>query len=270
MSIVTSTISNIGVPQNFEANTKTSDSAAWQDASAHNANAPPNDAYAINSSLRALDASLDPNIARQLKPTKDGVYPTGGGYPAGDDCRADTATTTTTTTTHSDTSTGSTTTTTTTTHADSGAYAPSADTYPLGGAYPSGSTNTSILGTVKQIFEGLKDNLIRPLIHDLLANPLSVALTKDGPVRDALIKAGIPLDEIFHLAGFDMIDGVYHARQDALQQYAGYNSIYDFAFDSGTSMRAAPFEFTYDGHDYTIWAWKGDYTNLGAGAELGI
>ena len=65
-------------------------------------------------------------------------------------------------------------------------------------------------------------------------------------------------------------EGIYHASYDCWQQYAGYNELYDFAFNLGTSMVAANFSFSYDGCGYTIWAWKGDYINLGAGAELGI
>ena len=64
--------------------------------------------------------------------------------------------------------------------------------------------------------------------------------------------------------------GVYHARQDCWQQYGGYNDLYDFAFNLGTSMEAVKFSFSCNGSGYTIWAWKGDYVNLGAGAELGI
>ena len=41
-------------------------------------------------------------------------------------------------------------------------------------------------------------------------------------------------------------------------------------FDYATDMKAKYFDFTYDGQDYRFWAWKGDYLNLGAGAELGI
>ena len=64
--------------------------------------------------------------------------------------------------------------------------------------------------------------------------------------------------------------GVYYATFDCWQQYAGYNVFYDFAFGLGTSMVSVNFSFSYDGCGYTIWAWKGDYINLGAGAELGI
>ena len=64
--------------------------------------------------------------------------------------------------------------------------------------------------------------------------------------------------------------GVYHSRQDCWQQYGGYNDLYEFAFNLGTSMEAVKFSFSYNGSGYTIWAWKGDYVNLGAGAELCI
>lgn len=35
-------------------------------------------------------------------------------------------------------------------------------------------------------------------------------------------------------------------------------------------MRCNYFDFSSDGNDYVLWAWKGDYLNMGAGAELGI
>ena len=77
--------------------------------------------------------------------------------------------------------------------------------------------------------------------------------------------------ELFYIAGFVRDEkGIYHARQDCLQQYAGYNDFYDFMFNLGTQMEKQKFPFRYDGQDYILWAWKGDYLNLGAGAEMGI
>lgn len=35
-------------------------------------------------------------------------------------------------------------------------------------------------------------------------------------------------------------------------------------------MDKEKFPFGYDGNEYILWAWKGDYLNLGAGAEMGI
>jgi RHS repeat-associated protein len=63
----------------------------------------------------------------------------------------------------------------------------------------------------------------------------------------------------------------YHAKVDCWQRFFGFNDFYDEVFDTGTYMNRAKFEFeTPDGREYMIWAWKGDYINLGAGAELGI
>ena len=64
--------------------------------------------------------------------------------------------------------------------------------------------------------------------------------------------------------------GIYHASFNCWQQYFGYNDMYDFMFDIGTSMKGEKFAFTYNGQSYIFWLWKGDYINLGAGAEIGI
>ena len=65
-------------------------------------------------------------------------------------------------------------------------------------------------------------------------------------------------------------NGVYHANFDCWQQYFGYNDFYDFMFDIGTSMDNRKFKFFSGNEWYILWAWKGNYINLGAGAELGI
>ena len=65
-------------------------------------------------------------------------------------------------------------------------------------------------------------------------------------------------------------NGVYHATFDCWQQYFGYNNLYDFFFDLGTDCKPAKFKFCYNRKNYIFWAWKADYINLGAGAEMGI
>ena len=66
-------------------------------------------------------------------------------------------------------------------------------------------------------------------------------------------------------------DGVYHARFDCWQQCVGYTKFYDSVFDLFTDMRYnSEGMFKYNGQNYMLWAWKGDYLNLGAGAELGF
>ncbi|WP_081741712.1 DUF4474 domain-containing protein [Ruminiclostridium josui] len=104
------------------------------------------------------------------------------------------------------------------------------------------------------------EDVTRTIAEYLIENPAAVYATQHGWFKD-----------LFYAAGFVRDDkGVYHARQDALQQYGGYNFVYDIIFDYATSMKTQPFEFTYDDQDYRFWAWKGDYLNLGAGAELGL
>ena len=69
---------------------------------------------------------------------------------------------------------------------------------------------------------------------------------------------------------YESSPGVYHANTDCWQQYFGYNSVYDAVFNLGTGMDTQRFEFVSNGEEYCIWMWKGDYINLGAGAEMGI
>lgn len=65
--------------------------------------------------------------------------------------------------------------------------------------------------------------------------------------------------------------GIYHARFDCWQQCVGYSKFYDSMFDLFTDMRYNNNgTFVYNKQNYVLWAWKGDYLNLGAGAELGI
>jgi len=101
------------------------------------------------------------------------------------------------------------------------------------------------------------DDLVSGILHG--ANNFAIAIGIDTAAVGA-----------FFLMMEQDKNGVYHARFDCWQQYAGYNELYDVLFDLGTDMVNATFEFTYDGSGYTLWAWKGDYINLGAGAELGI
>lgn len=68
-------------------------------------------------------------------------------------------------------------------------------------------------------------------------------------------------------------NGIYHANFDCWQEAFGYNDFYNKIFDLSTSMNDAQFEFDVNSDgisDYMMWAWKGDYWELGAGAELGL
>ena len=102
---------------------------------------------------------------------------------------------------------------------------------------------------------------LNQIVEDIL-HAINNAIVSQGIDTAA---AGAPL-----LNMYESSPGVYHADTNCWQQYAGYNGLYDFFFDVGTSMSTDSFTFTYDGVEYIIWVWKGDYINFGAGAELGI
>jgi len=77
---------------------------------------------------------------------------------------------------------------------------------------------------------------------------------------------------LYATLGAENKGGTYHIRQDWWQSWSfvGYNRFYDFVFDVVTDMKTEQFKFTSNNTDFIIWVWKGDYINLGAGAELGI
>ena len=108
----------------------------------------------------------------------------------------------------------------------------------------------------KELFQGVK-NFVSEVLHN--GNNIAVSIGIDTAAIGA----------VFLNMSKDS-KGVYHANFDCWQQYFGYNDLYDFFFDMGTSMATAKFGFSYNGTNYMIWAWKEDYINLGAGAEIGI
>lgn len=97
--------------------------------------------------------------------------------------------------------------------------------------------------------------------------------------------------ELFFSVGLsaDLDDnGVYHVRPDAWQQYVHYSTGYDDVFRSAVN-KASHGNITVDvnqskifwvdldqdgkkekGEEFILWSWKGDYMNLGAGAETGL
>lgn len=62
----------------------------------------------------------------------------------------------------------------------------------------------------------------------------------------------------------------YHSQPDTWQRNFGYNDFYDEIFRMGTKMDKEKYEFLYNGKEYVLWLWRGDYMNLHAGAEMGL
>ena len=134
-----------------------------------------------------------------------------------------------------------------------------------------------------------KGDINKPLSLNLytycLNNPILYCdPTGYGPILKMLLHEGERrLNDILNLfnkttadvSGFLLMmnedsSGVYHASVDCWQQFGGYNDLYDCVFKEATSALPAKYDFKYNGEDLILWAWKGDYISLGAGAELGI
>ncbi|WP_253824198.1 toxin TcdB middle/N-terminal domain-containing protein [Treponema sp. OMZ 906] len=104
----------------------------------------------------------------------------------------------------------------------------------------------------------------RDIARAVVANPFAVWAAQNGYAPNEAV-------------GFtyDSHTGLYHATFDCWQGSLfdgniGYNILYDIGFDLATDMKTVRFDFSSGGKGYTLWGWKGDYLNLGAGCELGI
>ena len=104
----------------------------------------------------------------------------------------------------------------------------------------------------------------RDIARAVVANPFAVWAAQNGYAPNEAV-------------GFtyDSHTGLYHATFDCWQGSLfdgniGYNILYDIGFDLATDMETGRFDFSSGGKGYTLWGWKGDYLNLGAGCELGI
>ncbi len=70
---------------------------------------------------------------------------------------------------------------------------------------------------------------------------------------------------LFKHQNYTTVEGKY-----MWQSEVGYSWIYDYFFSLGGPIERYIYKFKHDEINYVIWCWKGDYWNLGAGAEIGI
>lgn len=78
--------------------------------------------------------------------------------------------------------------------------------------------------------------------------------------------------KILEFAGFeyDAEQGIYYSQMEPLQRYFGFNYIYDMmAPIAGMYYDTKRIQFEYDGKDWMIQLWKGQY-GITAGAEIGL
>ncbi len=69
---------------------------------------------------------------------------------------------------------------------------------------------------------------------------------------------------------YDNLKIAYHSMPTTWQKQYGYNRLYDDVFKVGSNMNKSMNQFFYNGKEYVLWLWKGDYWNLGTGAEIGL
>ena len=88
-------------------------------------------------------------------------------------------------------------------------------------------------------------------------------ITAEGKFKDFFDKAGFVSDVKYGKR-------FYYAKVECMQRKFGYCDLYDEVFNYATNMDKEKFEFTSGGKRYIFWTWKGNYLNLGAGAEMGF
>lgn len=119
---------------------------------------------------------------------------------------------------------------------------------------------------------GRRSEPLAQVINEASAIPSTYGLNDISDVFAALSKSPVG-GQVLDFFSFERdASGVYHSKQDCWQAPFGYNDLYDFAFRGLTSAPDQPpkYIFSANGTTYTLWLWKGDYFNLGAGAESGI
>ena len=105
---------------------------------------------------------------------------------------------------------------------------------------------------------------------DCFGNVRQVKIGSISDISNMFARSSISTD-LFDSVDFHKDEnGVFHVTKICWQACGGYNNFYDFAFDSFTSMNKGKFKFGNGDDTFTLWMWKGDYFNLGAGGEIGI
>ena len=100
----------------------------------------------------------------------------------------------------------------------------------------------------------------------------------DVPVDKNLFKGGIrsPFFAALGAATLmfykDDLEEAIHTHYVQWQKPGGYNDLYDKVFGLGTghNMDKFKFECSDSKNNYIVWGWRGDYLNIGSGAEIGI
>ncbi len=122
------------------------------------------------------------------------------------------------------------------------------------------STTTPTNAPVVDVTEPLTDEEIEDLSVKELQDLLFA--TKDPNTAGKILK----------IAGFeyDEEQGIYYSQMNPLQRKFGFNLVYDMAAPlAGMFYDTKRIEFEYDGREWMIQIWKGQY-GITSGAEIGL
>lgn len=101
----------------------------------------------------------------------------------------------------------------------------------------------------------------RDLVRGILTDPRVVQFTQHPGDQEGTLRA----------LGFDRgADGHFSSTANPWQLDWGYQDLYDMVFAAVTPMKASKATFMFGKRCFILWGWKGDYLNLGAGAEIGF
>ena len=140
-----------------------------------------------------------------------------------------------------------------------------------------------------------------PIVGDYVMEPIATNFDKpwdqrEYPLKDLPLVGGIHLRTIFsqdldRYAWFGGLTLDFHKNRNIFsknygnyttlegsyqwQKQVGYTWWYDWCFNAGGPVDKVRYQFVVDQGTpnatyYIIWCWKGEYWNLGAGAEIGI
>ncbi len=132
-----------------------------------------------------------------------------------------------------------------------------------GSTQSSQNTNTSTTGANKPTVD--------------TTQPITEEDIKDMPVKevqDLLFATEDPntAGKILEIAGFeyDEEQGIYYSQMNPLQRKFGFNLVYDMAAPlAGMIYDTKRIEFEYDGREWMVQIWKGQY-GITSGAEIGL
>lgn len=130
---------------------------------------------------------------------------------------------------------------------------------------------------------GLEEEIPKEVADKLVNAALEIRAAANSGVGTAVVKFFASILRWFSHTKYSTVGGAYllnfvmdeqgmayHSQPDTWQRDLGYNDFYDDIFKMTSAMALEKIPFDYNGKEYILWLWKGDYWNLHSGAEMGL